>query len=1085
VNRYFLILTFIALFIFAGLAGAQQQPGVAPGMVLPGQPVIYPGVTGFSGQSQPSKGGVQTQSTLPQAQGAQVTPPAQTQMQAPQQITPQQAEALKRLSPEQQQAIQSEVLKTGGQLTPEAIEALKKKPEFQLLTPEDVIKGKEALEKKEKDAEKKITDITPGKQVIEEAKGEETLFDRFRKVGKYQDIPLNIRPFGYDFFREAAVKVITDRKDIPVPSQYVIGPGDEVKILLWGRVNAQYNLIVDRNGNITVPQIGPIPVAGLTFEDMSKHLIKQSEQIVGANIDITMGALKSIPIFVLGDVRRPGAYTVGSFATITDALLIAGGPSAIGSMRNIQLKRKDKIVVTFDLYDLLLKGDKSNDVILQAGDVIFAPVAGPVVGIAGNVKRPAIYELKDKVSLHSLFELAGGILPTAYTQQIQVERIVKNERQIVFDINGKDLSISKDIFLKDGDFVKVFSIVDRDVNVVFLEGNVKKPGKYEHKQGMRVRDLIRDVSDLLEETHFDYALIKRLKPITFEAQLIPINLNKCLFDDKSHDIELLPQDTLYVFSKWFFQDRPYVTLEGEVRKAEKDNMAKQKEPSLLLRDRFYYELSTVEEEKKGKEKEFDERFINLYKKGLIKIDESQASEIEKFLQEKEKIKKEERNIIKIYLKDGMKVRDAILAAGGLTEEAYLYKAEILRKEENNRFSRIHFNLQNAMNGIENDNVILKNLDKIIIHSKSGYIYPQKVFIDGEVLKPGVYDYADKMTVKDLVFAAGNILESAYLESADVSFHIIDFGKSAGIEHRKINLRKVLEGDPEHNLPLKPYSRVFVKKIPDWRKEEFVTLTGEVRFPGKYIIKKGETLSSIIERAGGYTDKAYLRGAIFTRVRVKELQQRTLEDMYMRLEKDIMADANIRLSTAISAEEVAGIRAQQEGTQRLVDALRRTKPTGRMTIALAHPRLLKGSESDIELEDGDALYIPTKNNVIVVQGAVMMQGSFLYNERLDHEAYISKAGGLTRYADTKNMFVLKVDGSAIKIPNRFITWSNENVRWEVTAFGEERKMLEPGDAIIIPEKIEAIAWMRNIRDITQILMQMAITGGQLKYMYRNN
>jgi len=1085
VNRYFLILTFIALFIFAGLAGAQQQPGVAPGMVLPGQPVIYPGVTGFSGQSQPSKGGVQTQSTLPQAQGAQVTPPAQTQMQAPQQITPQQAEALKRLSPEQQQAIQSEVLKTGGQLTPEAIEALKKKPEFQLLTPEDVIKGKEALEKKEKDAEKKITDITPGKQVIEEAKGEETLFDRFRKVGKYQDIPLNIRPFGYDFFREAAVKVITDRKDIPVPSQYVIGPGDEVKILLWGRVNAQYNLIVDRNGNITVPQIGPIPVAGLTFEDMSKHLIKQSEQIVGANIDITMGALKSIPIFVLGDVRRPGAYTVGSFATITDALLIAGGPSAIGSMRNIQLKRKDKVVVTFDLYDLLLKGDKSNDVILQAGDVVFAPVAGPVVGIAGNVKRPAIYELKDKVSLHSLFELAGGILPTAYTQQIQVERIVKNERQIVFDINGKDLSISKDIFLKDGDFVKVFSIVDRDVNVVFLEGNVKKPGKYEHKQGMRVRDLIRDVSDLLEETHFDYALIKRLKPITFEAQLIPINLNKCLFDDKSHDIELLPQDTLYVFSKWFFQDRPYVTLEGEVRKAEKDNMAKQKEPSLLLRDRFYYELSTVEEEKKVREKEYDERFINLYKKGLIKVDESQASEIEKFLQEKEKIKKEERNIIKIYLKDGMKVRDAIFAAGGLTEEAYLYKAEILRKEENNRFSRIHFNLQNAMNGIENDNIILKNLDKIIIHSKSGYVYPQKVFIDGEVLKPGVYDYADKMTVKDLVFAAGNILESAYLESADVSFQIIDFGKSSGIEHRKINLRKVLEGDPEHNLPLKPYSRVFVRKIPDWRREEFVTLTGEVRFPGKYIIKKGETLSSIIERAGGYTDKAYLRGAIFTRVRVKELQQRTLEDMYMRLEKDIMADANIRLSTAISAEEVAGIRAQQEGTQRLVDALRRTKPTGRMTITLTHPRLLKGSEFDLELEDGDALHIPTKNNVILVQGAIMMPGSFIYNERLDHEAYITKAGGLTRYADTKNMFVLKVDGSAVKIPNRFITWSNENARWEFTAFGEERKMLEPGDAIIIPEKIEAIAWMRNIRDITQILMQMAITGGQLKYMYRNN
>ncbi len=476
---------------------------------------------------------------------------------------------------------------------------------------------------------------------------------------------------------------------------------------------------------------------------------------------------------------------------------------------------------------------------------------------------------------------------------------------------------------------------------------------------------------------------------------------------------------------------------------------------------------------------------------MIKVDDKQASEIEKYLQEKERIKKEERNIIKVFLKDGMKVRDAILAAGGLTEDAYPYKAEIIRKEENNQLNRIYFNLQNAMNGIEKDNIILKNLDKIIIHSKIGYIYPQKVFIDGEVLRPGIYDYVNNMTVKDLVFAAGNIVESAYLESADISFQIIDLGKSASIEHKKINLRKALENDPEHNLQLKPYSRLFVKKIPEWRREEFVNITGEVRFPGRYIIKKGETLSSLIERAGGYTNEAYLRGAVFTRVRVKELQQRTLEDMYMRLEKDIMADTNIRLSTAISAEEVAGIRAQQEGTQRLLDALRRTKATGRMTITLAHPRLLKGSEFDVELEDNDTLYIPTKNNVILVQGAVMVPGSFIYNERLDHEAYIAKAGGLTKYADPKNMFVLKADGSAIKIPNRYITWSNENARWELTAFGEERKMLEPGDAIIIPEKLEAIAWMRSI-NYYNVLKKNKQKGIILlifylykKYIYKNN
>jgi len=906
------------------------------------------------------------------------------------------------------------MIKSGGTLTPEAIEALKASPEFQLLTPEDVIKGKEALEKKEKEAEKKepekkISETLPEKKVIEETKGEETLFDRFRKVGGYQDIPLNIRPFGYEFFREAAVKVITDRKDIPVPSQYVIGPGDEVKILLWGRVNAQYNLIVDRNGNITIPQIGPIPVAGLTFEDMSKHLIKQAEQIVGANIDITMGALKSIPIFVLGDVRRPGAYTVGSFATLTDALLIAGGPSGIGTMRNIQLKRKDKVIVTFDLYDLLLHGDKSKDVILQAGDVVFVPVAGPVVGIAGNVKRPAIYELKDKNDLHTLLNLAGGIIPTAYTQQIQIERIIKNERQIVVDIDDKNLDKAKNIALQDADFIKIFNIVDKEANIFFLFGNVKRPGKYEYKQGMRIKDIIKDNLDLLPETYMDYALIRRVAPPDMKSEFIPFNLGKAIIDGHNdHNIPLMPMDNIFIFSKWFFKDRPYATIEGEVRRP----------------GRFELSLNA-------------------------------------------------------------RVKDIIYLAGDLTRDAYLYKGEILRINKNNEYSRIYFNVEKALQGELSENILLQDRDRIIIHSLKSYIYAQKVSIDGEVFKPGEYQYNEGMTVKDLVFAAGNVLESAYLDAADVSFQVIEYGKSARVEHRKFNLRKALEGDPNHNILLQPYCRVFIKKIPDWRKEQFVKIDGEVWFPGRYIIRKGETLSSLIERAGGYTDKAYLRGAIFTRVRVKELQQRTLEDMAIRLEKDLMADSQLRLSTALSAEEVAGIRAQQEGTHRLIDALKRTQATGRMNISLAHPRLLKGSEFDIELEDGDSLYIPTKNNVVLVHGAVMVPGSFIYNEKLDHEAYINKAGGFTRYADTKNMFILKVDGSAIKIPNRFITWSSENARWELTAFGEERRMLEPGDTIVVPEKIEAIAWMRGLRDITQILMQMAITGGQLKYMYRSN
>ena len=912
-------------------------------------------------------------------------------------LSPQQLESLQKLSPDQRMAVES--------LTPEAIEALKSKPEFKRLSPVDVVKGKEMLEKKAIEPEKPST-ITE-KKLIGEIE-DKTLFVRMREFGKYQDISTILKPFGYEFFQESAVKVVTDRKDIPVPTKYIIGPGDEVKILLWGRVNAQHNLIVDRNGNITIPQIGPVQVAGMTFEDMSKQLITQSQQIVGANIDITMGSLKTIPIFVLGDVRRPGAYTVGSFSTITDALLMAGGPTGIGSMRNVQLKRKDKVITTFDLYDLFLKGDKSKDAILQAGDVVFVPVAGPLVGLAGNVKRPAIYELKDKHDLQSLFDLSGGIIPTAYMQQIQVERVIKTERQVVVDIDDKDFTKAKHFMLQDADLIKVFNIVDRQANVVFLNGNVKRPGKYEYKLGMRLKDIITDEKEFLPETYYDYALIRRIEPPEMNIHYVPVNLKEIYFSKNiMKNPELRPQDTIFVFSKWFFKDRPSISVEGELRRA----------------GRF-------------------------------------------------------------QLNENMRVRDAILLSGGLTTDAYYKEAEIYRTDLKTKDVTIHkFNPEKALEGDSMHNLLLQDRDRIVIQSSLGYAYRKLVHIDGEVLKPGTYQYAENMTVKDLVFTAGNVLESAYLENADVSFQFIEEGKNASLEHRQINLKKALEGDSEHNLVLKPYSRLFVKRIPEWRLEQFVSLTGEIRFPGRYIIKKGEKLSDLIERAGGYTDKAYLRGAQFLRVRVRELQQRTLNETIARLEKDLMAESTLRLSTAISAEEVSGLQAQQQGTLRLVESLRRMEVNGRTTIRLAHVRLLKGSEFDIELENGDSLYIPSKNNIVNITGAVMAQGSYLYSDSLAYKDYIMKAGGFTRYADEKNIFILKVDGSAMKVAGGFMNWSSSNSRWELTAFGEEIKTLEPGDTIVVPEKLQATAWMRGIKDATAVLAQVGIFASSMNYIFK--
>jgi protein involved in polysaccharide export with SLBB domain len=1019
-----------------------------------------------------------------------------------------QAESFRRLTPAQQNVVNEELAKTGGILTPQAIAALKSRPEFLGLSPEEIVRGKELLDRQEilrKEAEK-VRLMSPGiEAALEREKGEperrvivedvrpSSLYDRSREVRKYQDIALDLKPFGYEFFRDAAVRVITDRKDLPVPMKYVVGPGDEVRIALWGRINASYNLTIDRDGKITIPSIGPLSVAGMTFDEMSQYLIKQAEQITGTNVDVTMGALRTIPVFILGDVRRPGAYTIGSFATITDALLLAGGPSEIGTMRNIQLRRRDKVIQTFDLYNLLLKGDKSRDMVLQAGDIVFVPVIGPYVGVAGNVRRPALYEMKDDFSLAHLFDLAGGIVPTAFTQQIQVERIVKNEKQIVIDIDDKHLDQGKTIRLQDTDLVKVFSIVDRNANVVTLSGNVKRGGKYALKPGMRLGDILKDpLQDLLPETHFDYALIKRQNPPKMEPLLIPFNLGDLLIRrDPSANHELHPLDSIHIFSKWFFRDKPLFTISGEVRMPGRFDLAS----NMRIRDAILTagdltknaylrkgELIRVSGNREYRTLYFDvAAAIEGDPQENIPLEDEDRLIIHSLYEEQWRefaaVSGEVKNPGQFILTEKMRVSDLIFKAGGQTRDTLLDQAEIYRTDwKTKEVTLKRIDLGKALAGDPAHNLALKDLDRLIVHSIWETVYQKNVTVEGDVLKPGNYPLAANMTVRDLVFAAGNLLESAAREQAEVSFRDIDAGNHAVVLHRKIDLGKALAGDPEHNLLLKPHSRLFIKRIPDWAEVNYATLSGEVKFPGRYVIKKGERLSAVIERAGGYTKEAYLRGAFFTRERVRTLQQQSIAEMADRMERDLLAAGAGTVATALSSEEVLAKKAELEQRQKFIQTLRQLKATGRMTIYLAHLRLLKGSEYDIELEGGDTLLIPEKNSVVNVVGAVMTQGSYIHSDRMAYQDYIRETGGYSRYADRDNVFVMKVDGSARKLVRGMLDWSDQRQRWEVAGFGEPVSAIEPGDTIVVPEKMERIAWLREIRDITQILMNTAVTAG---------
>jgi protein involved in polysaccharide export with SLBB domain len=285
-----------------------------------------------------------------------------------------------------------------------------------------------------------------------------------------------------------------------VPSDYIIGPGDELQIKVWGQVEADLRVIVDRSGQIFIPQVGEISVAGIHYGDLEEHLKRAVSRVFkNFSLTATIGRLRAIQVVIVGNARYPGTYTISSLSTLVNAIFSSGGPGPQGSLRHIQVRRDGNTITDFDFYDLLIKGDKSKDVRLLAGDVLYIPHVGPLVAIAGSVNTPAIYEMKDTSMLNDLIETAGDLSNVADTAKITIDRFADQARETLefpFDEQSRNLR------LKDGDIVHVFSIVPRFENTVTLRGHVANPGRYPWKPGMRVRDLIPNAQALLTRRYW-------------------------------------------------------------------------------------------------------------------------------------------------------------------------------------------------------------------------------------------------------------------------------------------------------------------------------------------------------------------------------------------------------------------------------------------------------------------------------------------------------------------------------------------------------------------------------------------------------
>jgi protein involved in polysaccharide export with SLBB domain len=290
---------------------------------------------------------------------------------------------------------------------------------------------------------------------------------------------------------------------VPVTPDYVIGPGDQLLIQIWGQVTLNSRFTVDRSGSIYIPQVGTIHVAGQPFSQLQSYLKTQISRVFRHfDLNVNMGELRSIQVFVVGQARRPGSFTISSLSTLTNALFASGGPSPQGSQRHIQLKRDGKVVVDFDLYDLLQRGDKTNDVQLLPGDIIFIPPVGPQIAVAGNVNTPAIYELKDKgdSTVGDALKLASGLTNVALGTKVRLERVYEHRMRSMMEVSLDEQGRST--VVQDGDLLEVNAIRDQYKDAITLRGNVANPGRYTWKPGMRVLDLIPDKDALITQDYW-------------------------------------------------------------------------------------------------------------------------------------------------------------------------------------------------------------------------------------------------------------------------------------------------------------------------------------------------------------------------------------------------------------------------------------------------------------------------------------------------------------------------------------------------------------------------------------------------------
>ena len=616
--------------------------------------------------------------------------------------------------------------------------------------------------------------------------------------------------YGMSFFEPSSSSRYTPSDSTPVAQDYRLGVGDEMTLSIWGiPEEGNFRFTINRDGIAVLPRIGAVRLAGYTFNEAERILhARLNQYYTGYQMNLSMGQLSSILVYVTGNAKRPGAYTVSSFSTLVNALIASGGPSENGTLRKIELRRQGQLIAVFDMYAMLMRGDKSQDVRLQAGDIIHIPNVGPLIGIAGEIRQPGIYELNGATRVQDLLAAAGSLNTRTFQGRVQFFRIYNNSYISAFEGNLSEIENNE---LHDGDILRLYPVYNL-TSTVDITGPVIRPGRF----------------------------------------------------------AIIPGHTT--------------------------------------------------------------------------------------------------------------IAEIIQHAGGLAPTAS-DKADVVR------------------------------------------VTPS---LDGPVN-----------------------------------------------EHFNLNIAQALMGDPENNITLQKDDQITIMVIPDWKKQIRVAITGEVRKPGNYAMFPGEKLSDLIVKAGGFTPKAFLRGAIFTRKSVAVEQKAALNRMADQMERDLL-QAMQNTASGASTGETSAMNAEYQRRRDLVNSLRDLDIMGRVITKIDTAKNIMDTEWDYELLDGDALIIPQTPLTVNVMGAVYSSTTQVYNTHKGINSYINDAGGALKNAHKRMLYLLKSDGTSVKLTRSTAMLSSKE--WKGPR-GAVMKV-EPGDTIVVPVKYLDRQNVESFKDAVDIIYKVAVATGTI-------